>query len=161
MHVTLADWGDAGLDVLRRGNTASQKQHIGGPETDEQVLHRHQRYLLPEPGVTEMFLILADGQPAGAIGYWEREWDGKTVYETGWEVLPAFQGKGLAGSATRLVIEHLRQRGRHEYLHAYPSPHNAPSNAICRRAGFELLGVRAFEYPPGTMMEVNDWQLRL
>lgn len=161
MKVTLADWGDAGLDVLRRGNTVAQKQHIGGPETDEQVLRRHQRYLLAEPGVTEMFLVLADGRPAGAIGYWEREWDGHTVYETGWEVLPEFQGRGLAGSATRLLIEHLRAKGRHEYLHAYPSPHNAPSNAICRRAGFELLGVRAFEYPLGTVMEVNDWRLTL
>ncbi len=72
MNIILADWGDAGLDVLRRGNTAAQKQHIGGPEIDEQVLRRHQRYILAEPGVTEMFLILADGQPAGAIGYWER-----------------------------------------------------------------------------------------
>jgi hypothetical protein len=38
---------------------------------------------------------------------------------------------------------------------------NAPSNAICREVGFELLGELDFEYPPGHSMRCNDWCLDL
>jgi hypothetical protein len=38
---------------------------------------------------------------------------------------------------------------------------NAPSNAICRKLGFELLEACDFEFPPGHHMRCNDWRLDL
>jgi hypothetical protein len=32
--------------------------------------------------------------------HWEREWRGAQVYEIGWAVIPAAQGRGFASSAT-------------------------------------------------------------
>jgi RimJ/RimL family protein N-acetyltransferase len=46
-------------------------------------------------------------------------------------------------------------------VHAYPSIDNSPSNAICRRLGFELMGDDEFEYPKGHFMRCNDWRLDL
>ena len=35
-----------------------------------------------------MFLIMVSGsaEPVGSVGYWERDWQGETVYELGWKV---------------------------------------------------------------------------
>lgn len=47
-------------------------------------------------------------------------------------------------------------------IHAFPGVENAPSNAVCRKAGFTLIeGELRFEYPPGTFMVGNDWRLAL
>jgi RimJ/RimL family protein N-acetyltransferase len=46
-------------------------------------------------------------------------------------------------------------------MRAYPSIDNAPSNAICRKLGFALLGSCDFEYPQGSFMQCNDWRLDL
>jgi RimJ/RimL family protein N-acetyltransferase len=59
------------------------------------------------------------------------------------------------------VIERARAERKHRYLHAFPSVENAPSNAICRKLGFELLGDQEFEYPKGHFMRCNDWRLDL
>jgi RimJ/RimL family protein N-acetyltransferase len=42
-----------------------------------------------------------------------------------------------------------------------PSVDNAPSNALCRKLGFTLLGPHEFEYPKGSWMQCNDWRLDL
>jgi RimJ/RimL family protein N-acetyltransferase len=46
-------------------------------------------------------------------------------------------------------------------MHAFPNVDNAPSNAICRKLGFELLEALEFEYPKGHFMTCNDWRLYL
>ena len=161
----LEPWGKDDLPLLRRimGDPA-MTEHLGGPETEEKLADRQARYERErEPGSGRMFKIIDEstGEPAGSVGYWEKEWRGGTVYETGWSVLPGFQGRGIAAAATRQVIEAARANNRHRYLHAFPSIENAPSNAICRKLGFELLEERDFEYPPGSRMRCNDWRLDL
>ena len=101
------------------------------------------------------------GEAVGSVGYWERAWRDRQVYEVGWSVLPAFQGRGLARLATAEVIALARSEGKHRFLHAFPSIHNAPSNAICRRLGFTLVEECEVEYPPGRFMRCNDWRLDL
>jgi RimJ/RimL family protein N-acetyltransferase len=83
------------------------------------------------------------------------------VYEIGWSVVPAFQGRGIAGSATARVIAIARSEWRHPFLHAFPSVDNAASNAICRKLGFELLDTCEFEFPKRHFMTCNDWRLNL
>ncbi|GAA0354991.1 GNAT family N-acetyltransferase [Actinoallomurus spadix] len=163
-QVVIEPWGEGDLDLLRRVNAPEMTEHLGGPESEEKVLDRHRRYLaLDEPGSGAMFRVVAlpEGEAVGTIGYWEREWRGETVYETGWSILPEFGGRGLATAAGRLVIERARAQRRHRFLHAYPSVDHPASNAICRRLGFTLLGACDFEYPPGRPMRCNDWRLEL
>lgn len=160
--IELVAWSVDDFPILERNNSPAQTAHLGGPETQEQLRRRHQRYLKSvEPGRTRMFKILCDAQPAGSIGYWERHWRDQDVYETGWSIFPEFQGRGNAGSAAAALIEILKQEGEHRFLHAFPSPDNAPSNAICRRLGFQPMGKCEFEYPAGHFMRSNDWRLDL
>jgi RimJ/RimL family protein N-acetyltransferase len=67
--------------------------YLGGPESDDELRARHERYLRsPESGDAWMYAIEVDGVPAGGIGFWRVEHDGEDAYETGWNVLPAWQG---------------------------------------------------------------------
>jgi RimJ/RimL family protein N-acetyltransferase len=136
--------------------------HLGGPETEEQIVRRHQRYVhLPENGTDRMFRIVwgSDSVAVGSVGYWRKIWRDQAVYETGWLVLPAYQGQGIATKATRAAIDLARQEGRYRYMHAFPSVENTASNAICRRLGFTRVEECQFEYPPGRSMTVNNWRL--
>jgi RimJ/RimL family protein N-acetyltransferase len=59
------------------------------------------------------------------------------------------------------AVEIARATGRRRAIHAFPSVDNAPSNAVCRKAGFTLLRQARFEYPKGHWMQCNDWRLVL
>ncbi|MFF9768440.1 GNAT family N-acetyltransferase [Streptomyces sp. NPDC014636] len=157
--LSLAQWSGQGLDLLQRQNTLEMTEHLGGPETAEQLRRRHERYLTLADG--QMFLVVLDDQVVGSVGYWTREWGGQLVYETGYGILPEHQGRGFAVDAVRLCAERAGQDGSRPWLHAFPSVHHASSNAVCRKAGFELLGACEFEYPPGNVIQSNDWRLAL
>ena len=43
--LTLEEWTEDSIDLLRRCNTPAMTEHLGGPETEEQLLSRHVRYL--------------------------------------------------------------------------------------------------------------------
>ena len=158
-------WGEDDLPLLHRllGDPA-MTEHLGGPETAEKIDERHGRYLRGEAGNVEMFKVVdEEGTPVGSVGYWERESHEGQVYETGWMVLPEFQGRGIATVATAQIIELVRGLRKHRYLYAYPSVDNQPSNAICRKLGFELVDTEEFEYPKGSgnILTCNDWRLDL
>src|SRR5260221_358347 len=110
-----------------------------------------------------MFKIIDDatGQAVGSVGYWERTWRDETVYETGWLVLPAFHGRGIASAATALALSWAREDRKQRFVHAFPAVDNAPSNAICRKLGFTLVEEITGEYPAGSVMRCNDWRLDL
>jgi RimJ/RimL family protein N-acetyltransferase len=161
--IQLEVWTQAELSLLRQANTQEMMAHLGGPETEDKLLDRHRRYLQrDDPGAGQMFAVsLEDGQRVGIIGYWERTWHDELVYETGWSVMPAFQGRGIATAAAKAVAGRARAQQRHTHLHAFPAADHPASNAICRKAGFSLCGETDFEYPPGTIMRCNDWRLEL
>ena len=163
--VQLEDWGEGDLPLLRRlMGDPEMTTHLGGPESEAKLADRQRRYeRIRGTGTGRMFKIVDEetGEPAGSVGYWEKEWRGGTVYETGWSVLPEFQGRGIAVAGTALAIEAARAEDRHRWLHAFPSVENAPSNAICRKLGFELLEAHDFEYPKSHWMRCNDWRLDL
>jgi RimJ/RimL family protein N-acetyltransferase len=163
VDLVLSPWTDADLDIELRANVPEMTEFLGGPEPEESIRARHRRFLeLPVSGTGQMLRIDLPGAPgAGSVGYWEREWRGGTVYEMGWHVLPEFQGRGVASVAVRLAARHAAAHGRHRYAHAYPKTAHAASNAVCRKAGFELLGEVDFEYPEGTMIRSCDWRLDL
>ncbi|MGR8009051.1 GNAT family N-acetyltransferase [Streptomyces hypolithicus] len=163
-NVRLEPWSDGDLELLRRSNAPEMMEHVGGPETDEQVLARHTRYVNRDGSHSgRMFRItlLPGGEPVGTIGFWNQTWRGELVFETGWSVLPAYQGRGIAAAATAATIDLVRADGTHRHLHAFPSVDNPASNAVCRKAGFTLTGPCDFEFPPGNIMRCNDWRLDL
>ncbi|MFG2723445.1 GNAT family N-acetyltransferase [Streptomyces sp. NPDC048416] len=160
--IRLEAWSDRDLGLLRRKNAPEMTDHLGGPEPEEKVLSRHDRYTAMSAGpATEgrMFKVVLDGtgETVGSVGYWPRIEQGEPVYETGYGILPEFRGRGLAVAALRAVVAEARAAGGRRELHAYPSVGHAASNATCRAAGFALAGEVEFEYPPGTWIRSNDW----
>ena len=161
--VTLEPWGSDDLPLLvRLMGDPGMTEHLGGPESPDKLRERQGRYECLEDG-DRMFKIvdIASGAGVGSVGYWKKDWRGEQVYEVGWMVVPEFQGRGIALAATAQAIERAKLEDRHRFIHAFPNIDNAPSNAICRRLGFELLEACEFEFPKGHLMTCNDWRLDL
>jgi RimJ/RimL family protein N-acetyltransferase len=160
-EVRIEPWGAGDQPLLEQlvGDPAMM-EHLGGPESADKIAERQGRYEQPDSGMFKI-VDVASASGCGSVGFWEREWRGRTVYEVGWSVIPSFQGRGIAVAATSLVLARARDGGEHRFVHAFPAVDNPPSNAICRRLGFTLLEVCRFEYPPGNWMNCNDWQLDL
>lgn len=171
LSVRLVSWSEEDYPLLVRLNSPEMTEHLGGPETDEALADRHRRYLVAaRSGMIHekdstypayVFKVVVEDVPVGNVNFWEREWQGRSVYEMGWGIVPEFQGRGLATEAVKAAIDVARGLGSRDLIHAFPSVDNGPSNAICRKAGFELIGPVEFEYPKGHWMQCNDWRLSL
>jgi len=159
--IELRPWTVDDLPLLERLNEPLMTEHLGGPETTEQLERRLRRYVQAQSSSGRMFKVMEDARPVGGVCFWEREWNGDTIYETGWGTLPEFQGRSLATTAMGMLIALARVADRHRFMHAFPSIDNGPSNAICRKLDFELLGECRFEYPKGHWMQCNDWRFTL
>lgn len=162
--ICIESWEEGDLPLLKKllGDPA-MTEHLGGPESEVQLAERHRRYLQANTRNNRMFKIVftMTGEAIGSVGYWERVWHAEQVYETGWSVLPGFQGRGIAGIATAQIIRLMKLDGEHRWVHAFPSVDHPASNAICRKLGFTLIGECEFEYPKGHFMQCNDWRLNL
>lgn len=164
-EVALRPWQPGDLGLLERllGDPA-MTEHLGGPEPPEKLAERHERYLqVGGRGAGEQSAIVLgpQGDAIGWVGYWESEWRALRIWEIGWSVLAEHQGRGVATAAAELLLEQIRHAGRHRYVHAFPAIENAASNAVCRSLGMECLGTAHIEYPPGHIMESNNWRLDL
>ncbi len=139
---------------------------LGGPwpEADARASHRRRIGGIADPGwwwftIRPIASNGAVGAALGTIGVWESEWEGQPISETGWMVLPEHQGKGYASAALAAVLERARQEGRWGDIHAFPGATNGPSNALCRKHGFELVGTGDADYA-GRHFPVNHWVWR-
>jgi RimJ/RimL family protein N-acetyltransferase len=163
--VRIEPWGAGDLPILEQTlGDPEMTRYVGGPESAEKLAERQERFeRLAESGAGHMCKIVdhATGEPLGSVGYWDKTWRDDEVYEIGWFVIRAFQGRGVGAAATALAIAEARAEGKHRFLHAFPSVENAASNAICRKLAFTLVEECDFEYPPGHVMRCNDWRLDL
>lgn len=161
VEVEIRPWSAEDLEMLGRiFSDPNMMEYLGQVETPEQIQQRHQRYLSGGNGMLHMFAILAgpEKRAAGLVGFWEHESHGGLVYETGWCVLPDFQGQGIATRAAQLAAALARQEHRFRYLHAYAAVANEASNGVCRKAGFMLAGqVDIADSPPAPPLRYNDW----
>jgi RimJ/RimL family protein N-acetyltransferase len=141
---------------------AETMRHLGGPVARDRIPEIHRRRLATVAAGDWYFKIVPrpGGEPAGTIGIWSADWRDAPIHETGWMVLPAFRGRGIASGALERVIAMARAEGRLDRLHAFPSVTNEPSNALCRRFGFELKEETDFDYRD-TTLRVNVWELAL
>lgn len=161
--LTLRLWAHDDLPLLHAANTPAMTAHLNGPESDDEILARHERYLrLVDAGEARMFVIEdAAGRALGSIGHWKVDWRAEPAWETGWFVLPAAQGRGVAAQALTLLIADLRLRAEgRRHLVAFPGASNAASNAVCRRAGLALVGTVSEDFR-GATLTVNEWALDL
>jgi RimJ/RimL family protein N-acetyltransferase len=160
-NVEIRPWAHGDLPLLVRANEAAMTTHLGGPETDEEVRERHTKYLrLWRDGGARMFVIMAGSDPAGGIGWWTTQWRGDDVLETGWFVLPEFQGRGIARAAVELIVEDARDHGEARLLTAYPAVENVSSNALCKACGFRHIATEPVRFR-GHDLTVNAWALDL
>ena len=137
-------------------------EHLGGPESLDKLRERQGRYERLGDGDRALKIVdVASGTGVGWVGVWTKEWREEQVYEIGWSVMPEFQGRGIAVAGTGRAIELAKRDDKHRFMHAFPSLENAPSNAICRKLGFELIEACEFEFPKGHFMTCNDWCLDL
>ncbi len=172
-RVRLVPWTDDDFSLLVRLNAPEMTEHLGGPETPEQLEMRHKKYVAAAQSGTVhdadraysayvfKAILEPEGVDVGGVNFWDREWKGEQVYEIGWGVVPEFQGRGIASAAVAQAVDIARATKRRPAIHAFPNVDNGPSNGICRKLGFELLGEMQFEYPKGHWMQCNDWSLSL
>jgi RimJ/RimL family protein N-acetyltransferase len=137
-------------------------RELGGAIRREEAAEAHRRRLATIADDPWWFKIVLhpEGQAAGMIGIWASEHDGEELDEVGWMVLPPLQGRGIATAALKLLLDRARSAPRFERIHAFPGISNAPSNALCRKVGFSLLGeceVRFRDRP----LRCNHWELVL
>jgi RimJ/RimL family protein N-acetyltransferase len=136
---------------------------LGGP-LPRDGLAAKVRSLVEETGRGEIWyrVIVSDPgeESAGTVCVWRHDEDGEPINEIGWMVLPGFQGRGLATQAVRAVLDEARTTRRWDVIHAYPGVTNAPSNAICRKAGFEKKGEKQILYGDRTL-HCNHWAIEL
>ncbi|GAA2863443.1 GNAT family N-acetyltransferase [Microbacterium arabinogalactanolyticum] len=161
--IRLRLWTADDIDLLRAANTPEMTAHLNGPETEEQIIDRNERYLrLGAAGEARNFVIVdAQDVPLGSIAYWRADWRGEPVLEAGWFVLPEAQGRGVAARALALVIDDAREhRGERHLLTAFPAADNAASNGVCRRGGFTQTGTFTEEFR-GADLTMNEWALAL
>ena len=166
-ELSIRPYAEGDMRVLEKTlGDPTQMVHLNGPESHEKLQERHKKYVAmsADQHAGCMYTITRGPENArvGHVGYWEREQDGQKGWETGWFVLPEFQGNGIATGAMRMLVNHVAKLDR-KFLFAYPSVNNIPSNAICRKLGFVLTGETDFEYPPksGSHLRVNVWRLDL
>jgi len=105
-------------------------------------------------------MIIPDGSGpevvAGSVALWSHENSGTPMSEIGWMVRPEFQGRGLATAAVRMLLALARERDRWGLVHAFPAITNAPSNGVCRSAGFRFVGEQETTFA-GRLFRTNHW----
>lgn len=131
---------------------------LGGPIDPGEIPSIHTRRLRSaEDGGWWLVVVPEPGGPAaGTIGIWPGEFEGAPVNEVGWMLLPPFHGRGIGGEALGMVIARARREDRFFPLHAFPGEANPASNALCRRAGFQLVGTTVGGYA-GSEFLCNHW----
>ena len=161
MTTTIRPWASTDLPLLLRANTPAMTEYLGGPESDEAVRERHEKYLrFVEMDQAGIFAIELDGMPVGGVNWWQSQWNGEDTLETGWFVIPEAQGRGVAAAGVASALDDARRRSERRRILAFPSVTNPASNRLCARLGFSRLGEEPFPYR-GITLQVAIWSLHL
>lgn len=111
-QVRLVPWAEGDFWLLERTNSPEMTAHLGGPESGEKLVARHRRYVELSSGQMYRVALAEGGETVGSVGFWERVWQDSAIWETGWGILPEFQGRRLAAQAARAVVKEARAAGR-------------------------------------------------
>ena len=156
--VRLEPWGPGLLPLLEQTmGDADMTRYLGGPEDAAKLADRQAKYeRLADSGEGRMFAIVdaRSGEPIGSVGYWDKEWQGEGVYETGWFVLPGFQGRGIAASGTLMAMRKAKA-GRQAPVRSCLSLDREPRiERDLQEARVHAAGGARVRVPAGTLHEV-------
>jgi RimJ/RimL family protein N-acetyltransferase len=140
LHTDPRMWAELG-GVLEQDMVAKLERDVASVEADRHWV---------------LVIVTDEGNAAGTVSLWGHEWEGETIDEIGWMVLPEAQGVGLASAAVAEALRRAAEATRWQLLHAFPATTNAPSNALCRKHGFALRGPIDYLYRERTL-RVNHW----
>jgi RimJ/RimL family protein N-acetyltransferase len=163
----LRNLGAGDLWIYEAQNAPEMMEHLGGPRSMEGMADKLRRDVAAtEADEYWVLVIVPDDDPstaAGTVAVWRNEEHEEPINEIGWMVLPQYQGRGMGTSAVGAVLDRARATGRWDVLHAFPSVTNVPSNAICRKLGFEKIGEQGFplSWAPDKILRCNHWRLDL
>jgi RimJ/RimL family protein N-acetyltransferase len=163
-EVRLQPWTADDLAVELRNNAPEMTGYLGGPQGEDTVRRRHERFLKGQAdGTVRPFTVWTDSatEPVGTAAYWQIEHGGRPVLECGWFVFVPYQRRGYAGRALRLLLDDAAVRGGRDTMFAFPRVDNAASNALARSVGFVNTGEEDGEYPKGVPIRVNAWAFDL
>lgn len=137
---------------------------LGGANPPEQVpriLQNQLKHVANGKGL--VYKVVPDGEAehgAGLVCVYESSHNDEAISEAGWMVLPAYQGQGLARAAVRALLDRACTEERFRVIHAFTATTNGPSNAICRKLGFELLEETDIDYD-AHILHCNHWRIVL
>lgn len=175
MRLRDVELGDVDVYVRMRCDPVMMAE-LGGPlprEGIEAKVRRDVEAVAADLGWVKMIVLdaadeaeFAEGARDAVVGtvvLWSHEEDGeeKPISETGWMVLPQFQGRGLAKRAERELLRQARDDGRWGLVHAFPGASNGPSNGICRSLGFRLVETRDVTAFGDRSLRANHWIIDL
>jgi RimJ/RimL family protein N-acetyltransferase len=128
-------------------------KHIGYAEKGTSVTFK----IVPtEEDLESYHCDLKTGEGVGTVCLWEGEFENQPVSEIGWGVATRYKGCGFATKAVRMLLELAKQSGRWGVIHAFTTVTNTPSNAMCARLGFSLLGECDIDYD-GRPLRANHY----
>lgn len=135
------------FDLCRLCSSAEAMQFIPpyfAAETRKQTVDRLRRYIehQQEHGVSFGYAADADGRFIGRAGFYFIPEVNK--YEIGYSLLPEYWGKGLATEITLALLTYAFQKLNLDSICARTIPGNHKSEKVLHKAGFSLLGERAF-----------------
>jgi RimJ/RimL family protein N-acetyltransferase len=132
---------------------------LGGPLPKETIPDKLRSDVAAVQRDESWITVVTDGGgvPKGSVVLWSHDEHGERLSEIGWMVLPEFQGRGVAKSATAQLLDRARDDGRWGAIHAFPGVTNAPSNGICRSLGFTLVEAADIEFQ-GRTLRANHWR---
>ena len=96
--------------------------------------------LVDEPDL-QVFAILVDGEPAGAIQFWEEPDPGGRFADVDIFLGPDHQGRGLGTEAMRLIVRHLVDDRGHHRVTLSTAVDNARAIHVYEKVGFRPVGV--------------------
>jgi len=132
---------------------------LGGPLPKETIPDKLRSDVAAVQRDESWIAVVTDGAgvPMGSVVLWIHDEHGERLSEIGWMVLPEFQGRGVAKSATAQLLDRAEVDGRWGAIHAFPGVTNAPSNGICRSLGFTLVAAADIEFQ-GRTLRANHWR---
>jgi RimJ/RimL family protein N-acetyltransferase len=102
----------------------------------------------------------SNGEAVGIVVMWNHEDNGEIISEIGWMLRRDAMGRGIGTRAVTMALERAAADPRWQVLHAHAGVNNAASNAICRKLGFELVGLHE-GYFADRLLTSNHWRLDL
>jgi len=105
----------------------------------------------------ERVIVAVEGADMGGFAIWHYNEETKTGRVYSCALMPAFRGKGLAGTLLKRLLDAVRDRGAERVT--VSTTHEPKACAMYEKAGFRLVARRTKAAPNGTPYDCSDYEL--